>query len=351
MKMAWPSYPRGLRAAAGVALAVVATGGTASAQEPSTAELAKARTAFREGVAAAAAGNCAAALLKYKEVAQVKSSPQVSFNIAECEARLGKLVSALGNYRVAASTAADDKHAVNVLKEVPARIDDIEGRIPKLTITRGKGADTASIELDGSEIAPGQAIPVDPGSHTIVAKVGNKEYLHENVKLAEKESKTFDVKLSIAAAHVEAPAPEPTPEPPPPEKSRAPGVALTVGGGVVLIAGLAFLAPRGAAISKLSMDCNAMMQCPAADQSTYNSGQLFSGLSAAFIGVGAAAAVVGIVLIAKSGPVKAAVKPADGDKDKKDGDADKKDAIWRSIQVTASVPGANVGGLGVVGRF
>jgi len=360
MKMAWPSQRHGLRAATGALLAaVIASGtGTAMAQEPSKADLAKARTAFREGVAAAAAGNCAAALLKYKEVAQVKSSPQVAFNIAECEAKVGKLVSALGNYRVAASQAADDKGAANVLKEVPARIDDIEARIPKLTITRGKGADTASIELDGTEIGSGQlgaAIPVDPGSHTIVAKVGNKEYLHENVKLGEKETKTFDVKISVAAAHVEAPAPEPVPDapPPPPEKSRVPGVAVTVVGGVVLVAGLAFLAPRGAAISKLGTDCNALMQCPAADQSTYNSGNLFSGLSVAFIGVGAAAAVVGIVMIAKSGPVKATVKPAEGDadKDKKDGDGDKKDAFWRSIQVTASVPGANVGGLGLLGRF
>jgi hypothetical protein len=357
MKMAWPSKRHELRSAAiGAALAVATAGGTATAQDASKADLAKARTAFREGVALAAAGNCSAALLKYKEVAQVKSSPQVAFNTAECEARLGKLVSALGNYRVAASQAAEEKGAAGVLKEVPGRIDDLEGRIPKLTITRGRGADTASIELDGSEIGSGQlgsAIPVDPGSHTIVAKVGNKEYLHENVKLGEKETKSFDVKISVAAAHVEAPAPEPTPDappPPPPEKSRAPGVAITVAGGVALIAGLAFLGPRGAAISKLSTDCNTANMCPATDQSTYNSGQLFTGLSEVLVPVGVVAMVVGIVVIVKSGPSKVQ-KPVEGDGDKKDGDGDKKDAFWRSIQVTASAPGASVGGLSVVGRF
>lgn len=356
MKMAWPSQRHGLYAATGALLGVLSWGGPAMAQEPTKADLAKARTAFREGVAAAAAGNCAAALLKYKEVAQVKSSPQVAFNTAECEARLGKLVSALGNYRVAASQAADDRGAANVLKEVPARIDDIESRIPKLTITRGNGADTATIELDGTEIGSGQlgsAIVVDPGSHTIVAKVGNKEYLHQNVKLGEKESKTFDVRISVAAAHVEPPAPDPVPDtpPPPPERSRAPGIAVTVTGGVVLIAGLAFLAPRGAALSKLGTDCNTAMMCPAGDESTYTSGNLFGGLSAGFITGGAVMVVAGIVMIARSGPSKAAVKPADGDHDKKDGDSEKKDAFWRSIQVTASVPGANVGGLGLIGRF
>jgi hypothetical protein len=357
MKMAWPSKRHGLRAATGAFLAVLTCGGTAMAQEPSKADLAKALTLFQEGVALAAANNCAAALVKYKAVAQVKSTPQVAFNTAECEARLGQLVEALGNYRVAASAAAGNKRAANVLKEVPERIEELEARIPKLTITRGKGADTASIELDGSEIGSGQlgsAIVVDPGSHTIVAKVGNKEYLHETVKLGEKENKTFDVKISVAAAHVEPPAPEPVPDappPPPPEKSRVPGVAVTVVGGVVLVAGLAFLAPRGAALSKLKMDCNTAMMCPSSDNSTYTSGNLFGGLSAGFITGGAVMAVAGIVMIAKSGPAKAAIKPADGEGDKKDGEGDKKDAFWRSIQVTASAPGANVGGLGLVGRF
>src|SRR4051794_26090468 len=116
--------------AALLAVAAVAAGlafsAPALAQEPSKADLAKARTLFQEAVALAAANNCAAALVKYKEVGQVKVTPQVAFNTAECEARLGQLVSALGNYRVAAAKAADDKKATAVLKEVPSRIDDLE---------------------------------------------------------------------------------------------------------------------------------------------------------------------------------------------------------------------------------
>jgi hypothetical protein len=281
----------------------------------------------------------------------------VAFNTAECEARLGKLVSALGNYRVAASQAADDKKAVNVLKEVPSRIEDLESRIPKLTVTRGKGADTATIELDGTELGSGQlgsAVPVDPGTHTIVARVGNKKYLSEQVKLDEKQSKTFDVKISIAADVVEPPAPEPKPEEvkPPEGKSKAPGIALVVSGGVLTIVGLAMLGPRQSAINTLNQQCTTSGpnagHCPMSDSSTGSQGQLFTGLTEVFVPVGVIGVVVGAVLLAKSGPPS---KPDEKKDEKKDGDGEKKDAFWKSIQVIPGAPGASIGGLSFVGRF
>ncbi len=364
MKVAWPSRgpaPRGtqrsrppvLLAAELLATAALAVSGHAAAQEPSKADLNKARTLFRDGVALASAGDCVGALAKYKAVAQIKMSPQVAFNTAECEARLGKLVSALGNYRMAASQAADDKKAGAVLKEAPARIDDLEARIPKLTITRSKSAETATVELDGSEVGSAQigvATPVDPGTHTIVAKVGNKEYLHETVKLAEKGTKTFDVNVVLPTARVETVPDEPTPDKPAEAqgKSKVPGIVVTTVGGVAMIAGFAFLAPRASAVSKLSMDCNSAGHCPMDDSSTASQGKLFTGLTEVFVPVGVVTMVVGIVLIAKAGP-PSKDKPADEKKDDK-GD-DKKDAWWRSIQVVASAPGASVGGASLTGRF
>lgn len=362
MTLAWLLRPHGVRAiVSGTLMAWIAVGGTASAQEPTKAELAKARTLFHDGVALQSANNCAAALAKYKEVAQVATSPQVSFNTAECEARLGRLVSALGNYRLAARQAADTKRArdKDVLREVSGRIDELEARIPKLTIKRGSGSESATIELDGTEIGSSQlglAIPVDPGPHQIVARVGAKQYLHETVTLVEKESKTFPVKISVAAEKIEQPAPEPVPDepppppPPPPQASPVPGIVLTTVGGVALVTGLALLGPRGADASKLSTDCPTMVSCPAGDQGTYDQGRLFTGLTEVLVPVGVVAAVVGIVLIVRSGPAQSA-KPSEGDGDKKEGDGAKKDALWRSLHVVAGAPGANVGGLGLAGRF
>jgi hypothetical protein len=290
-------------------------------------------------------------------VAQVKMTPQVAFNTAECEARLGKLVSALGNYRIAASQAADDASAAAVLTEAPPRVADLVARIPKLTVTRAESADTASIELDGTELGQsqlGKAIPVDPGKHTIVAKVGNKEILRETVKLEERQTRTFEVKLGDAAPVTEPPAGDQQEQPKPvAEKSRAPGLALTVTGGVAMIVGFAMLAPRASAIAKLDADCtqpdaSGNRHCPVADASTESSGNLFTGLTAGFVGVGTVLAVTGIVLIAKSGPAKP--RPADTDEKKAD-DAKGNDAFLRSIEVVPGALGASIGGASIVGSF
>jgi hypothetical protein len=351
MKLAWPSKKAGT-AALFAALAVASVSPNAAAQEPSKADLDKARTLFQEGVALAAANNCAAALMKYKAVAQVKMTAQVAFNTAECEERLGKLVSALGNYRVAASQAQNDKRAAGVLKEVPGRIDSLEARIPKLTITRTKGGETATIELDGTEIGTGQlgqALPVDPGAHVVVAKVGGKEWVHDTVNVAEKDNKTYEVKLNVPPPKIEQPKEETPKEetpPPPPPKSRVPGAVVTAVGGAVMIAGFAFLAPRGAAISELEGKCQMTGanagHCLKSAEDIANRGKLFTGLTEVFVPVGLATTIAGIVMIAKAGPQA----PASDSGEKKD--AEKKEVTW---QFVPSAPSANVGGVSIVGRF
>src|SRR5919202_734978 len=98
-------------------------------------------------MALSAANNCAAAVAKFRMVAKVKRTAQVQFNIAECEERLGKLVEALGDYRLAAAAAAEDPaRAKEVAEKVDDRIEKLEARIPKLTVKRGKNAATARIE-------------------------------------------------------------------------------------------------------------------------------------------------------------------------------------------------------------
>lgn len=328
-----------------LACAALAGPGSALADGPSKADLAKARTAFQEGVALAAANNCTAALVKYKEVAQVKMTAQVAFNIAECEERLGKLMQSLGNYRVAVAQAGDDKRAARVMQEAGSRVDALVARIPKLTLTREKGLETATIQLDGSEIGESQlgvAMPLDPGAHVVVAKLQGKEYFHQSVKLAEKETKTFHVKFELPKVRVEvAPTDQPTEPPPPPPKSRVPGIAITAAGGVALIVGLVMLAPRGAAISELDKVCKDG-RCPPDAESTASRGKLFTGLTEVLVPVGVVGVAVGIALIATSGPQKAKSDAGDGEK---------KASFLRSIEVLPAAPGASVGGVSLAGRF
>ena len=357
MRLVYPSIssPRAATArprlatalAAGIVGLSLLTGPRAHAQQPSKEELAKARTAFQEGVALAAANNCAAALVKYKEVATVKMTAQVSFNIAECEERLGKLVQALGNYRLAVSQAGEDKNLHKLLREAGGRVEAIEARIPKLTIARAKGSEAAQIQLDGTEIGQSQLgvpMPVDPGAHVIIAKVEGKEYLHENVNLAEKETKTFTVKVDVPKPKLEkAPVEQgPVEPPPPPPKSRVPGIVVTAVGGAALVTGLAAIGVRQSAIGTLNGICQDN-KCPDTQEArdAASKGKTFTGLSEVMVPVGVAAAVVGIVLIANAGPQKAKI----------DKDAGKPAAAKPKIEFVGWAPGASVGGASILGSF
>jgi hypothetical protein len=314
-----------------------------SARAQSKEDLSKARAAFQEGVALAAANNCAAALTKYKEVAQVKLTAQVAFNIAECEARLGKLVQSLGNYRLAVSMAGEDKRLKKLLVEAGSRVEDIEARIPKLTIKRGTGIETASILLDGTELGQSQLgtpIPVDPGAHLVVGKYQDKEYFHENVTVAEKANRTFTVQFEIPKTKVEqVPPDQPPPPPPPPPKSRVPGIVVTAVGGAALVTGLVAVGLRQGAVSTLSGLCNDKNQCfdtqDARDAAS--KGKTMTGLAEIMVPVGVVGAAVGIALIVTAGPQKA-----------KD---EKKESALSRFQVIASAPGANIGGASLLGRF
>lgn len=336
---------------AGLGLAVLAAslGSIGVARAQTKQELDEARKLFQQGMALSAANNCAAALTKYRAVENVKKTAQVSFNIAECEERLGMLVSALGNYRLAASQAQGDPKAKDVASRVADRIDALDARIPRLTIKRGKGADTASIELDGSELGASQlsaATPVDPGSHTVVAKIGDKEYAHDTVVLAEKETKTFEVKLELPVTKIEKPEvvdETPVDVPPPPAKSKVPGAVVLGIGGVGVALGVTFLVLRGGTLSDLDAMCGGDTSCPPSAQSTADKGRLFTGLSEGGFVLGAVGLVTGIVLLATSGAPKPPPKPSDAFL------GPRPDA--RGVRLLTSAPGASVGGLSLAGKF
>ena len=195
---------RGAVASALLVGAVLAWSSPAAAQSKD--ELNRARQEFQEGVALAAANNCAAAIGKFRSVLQVKATAQVSFNIAECEERMGRLAAAVGDYRVARQDRRGRPEGQGRLRQKCGdKIAAIEQqRIPKetCTINRGNGAElSATIELDGVELGAAQLgteIPVDPGPHVIVGKVGEKVYFRQNVTLEEKEAKPIDVVMKVS---------------------------------------------------------------------------------------------------------------------------------------------------------
>ncbi|WP_437593398.1 PEGA domain-containing protein [Sorangium sp. So ce1000] len=342
-----------------------------SARAQSKEELAEARALFQEAVALSAANNCAAALAKFQAVANVRRTPQVLFNIAECEARLGKLVSALGNYRIAAAAADGDPRAYDVSAHVGARIEDLEARIPKLAIRRGEGALTATILLDGAALGASEMsadIPVDPGPHVVSARVGDREAARETVTLEERDAKTVEITIadlpaapqpasaSPAAASAESSrrgAPSPAGR-----RSKVPGLVVLGAGIASGAAGGIFLGLRAGTLSDLDALCGGDRSCPPSARPVADRGRLYTGVAEAAIGLGVVGVAAGIALLVTSGGA-AAAEPEAGARAAGAAAAGRAGAaaagragagLFRAA-VLPQAPGADVAGLSVAGRF
>jgi len=290
-----------------VAAAAALVPPAALAQEPpataadAKAALAKARSQFQQALALETAEDWAGALSLFQQVAAVRLTPQVRFHIGLCEEHVGRLAAALGAYKLAAMEA-EQANAAEVAAQVASRLDELRARIPKVVIVRGKGAEYASISLDGVSLgaaAIGDDLPVDPGPHHVEARAPGYKPYSSTVQLAEKEQKKVEIVMESASAS--SPTPEATP-PPAAEKAEKPKskvVPFVIGGvGVAsLAASGVFFILRGSAISKLEDRCPTREQCPADLQSTYDSGKMYSLLVPITLGVGVAAVGTAVILL------------------------------------------------------
>jgi len=283
--------------------------GSARADEPSPAVLAKAREEFRQALSLEVAGNYEKALSLFKEVAQVKSSPAVRFHIGTCEEKMGDWVQAVGSYRLALHEG-QQQSAKDVIDAAQEALTALEPKIPKMTIVRGDGAAVAKVELDGRALggaSVGTPMPVNPGPHVIKASAPGRQSITVEVTVAEKETKQVDLVLPPGSPDASpaggagtgdtsrtADAAEPSGVSP----MKIAGF-VSVGVGVVSlgVAGVFFLMRQGA-ISDLDDQCGAdRQQCPPAAESTFDDGQTYSTVATAtFIG-GLGAAALGTVLI------------------------------------------------------
>ena len=302
---------------AGVAL--VSTPQAAWAQDPaadSSAEsLKRAREQFGQALALQTAGDWAGALALLKDVAAIKSTPQVRFNMALCEEKLGRLVAALGDYELAAADARAEK-ADQVAEEVEGRLESLRQRIPKITLKRGSGAEAASVAVDGTSIgdqAIGTPMPTDPGPHTVEAKAPGFKPFRKALRLAEQQSETVELVL------------EPEPVPPPgvagggtgQAPGRSPVYGYVIGGIGIASLGASgiFFGLRASKISDLDKACP-NRTCPSDQQSDIDAGKLYTTIANVTLAVGVAAIAGGVVLVLSSGPSKeepkVALAPAPG---------------------------------------
>lgn len=268
------------------------------------AELDKARNQFREAIAAETAGNWAGALKLLREVANVKMTPQVRYNIALCEENLGQLVNALGDYELALvdARAANASDVVNI---VAPRVEALRSRVPKVVLTRAESARLATITLDGVTIGAAmlnKEMPVDPGAHVVEAAARGYKPFRQQFDTAERDTKTIQIELEAEAA---APAPAESVAAPPATAAADTGerkpdlVPFIVGGAGIasLAASGVFYALRSGTMNDLDAVCGPSRDdCPESSESTFNRGRTYTTLANVTLGLGVAALGTGAVL-------------------------------------------------------
>lgn len=265
--------------------------------------LAKMRERFREGVALENGGNCAGALKVFKEVAEVKSTPQVRIHIAKCEEKTGDYVRALGSYRLTL-TEAEEKKLADIVQAATDSIAALEPKIPSLTIQRGEGATVAPITLDDRALGAteiGVAFPVNPGPHVIEATGEGRRPFKTELDLKDGQKET--VVVTLLADEPEKPEPTASAEPTtPPEKPssgmKTAGFVVGALGVVGLGVGATFLGLRQGTLGELETKCGKdHKSCPPDAQSLIDQGGLYSTAgSAALIGGGVTLAA-GVILL------------------------------------------------------
>lgn len=264
-----------------------------SASLPSLAQdataLKNARAQFQQGTELEQAGNWTAALQAFREVGQVRMTPQVRFHIAVCEENLGRWVAALGGYELALADA--DRVNPDFQEEVEQNVRRLRARIPKLVIERGAGAKAAAIELDGVAVGDssvGVEVPLDPGPHAVTAKAPNHKPFDASVTLKEEETTTLEIILErlpreVVSAGVTAP---PAPDKPPskvvPFVIGGVGIASLIGSGVLF--GL-----RQSTLSELEKACPTRSKCPPSKASRYDDLKFYHYGAQITLGVGIAA--------------------------------------------------------------
>jgi len=304
----------------------------AQAQTPSSDGdgLKRAREQFAQALALQTGGDWAGALALLKEVAAVKPTPQVRFNIALCEERLGLLVAALGDYELAGSDAQAQK-ADQVRQEVDARLESLKARVPRVVVKRGEGADSATISLDG--IALGDSVlnsplPVDPGPHVVEGAGAGFLPFKQAFRVAEQQTATIEVKLQPQPVK---PEPSPAPPPPPPSQTMRTAGFVVGGAGIAsLIASGAMFYLRQTTINDLDEQCGPdRMSCPDSARSTVDRGKLYTTLGNVTLAVGAIGLGVGATLVVLGG----------------------RSSARAIVGLAPFAVGANSGGAALVGRF
>ncbi len=295
--------------ALGVALVLLP--GVARADEPGAApseeQVEAGRTLYREARDLERQGRLREALDRGFEAYRTAPTPVTALLAGQLLAENGRLVEARELVRGVGgmpSSARETDKGREARQQAAVLSAALDMRIPKIAVAGGPAG--AEVILDGKPLGstdPGAWRGVDPGSHTLVARVGDRTCMSTHVTLAEGEERTIDLHDARAtcereAASAKAATPSSGAAPPPaaPEEGwRGRGMAIAGAGLVAIGVGTVL-----AVTAKHDYDSVASGCSPAGcDQNAFDvrNGARFRGdIATLVISVGLAAVVGGGVL-------------------------------------------------------
>lgn len=288
-------------------LALAEDAPAAPAAAPTPEQLEEARANFKAGLQLEKEGKYDEALPIFEAVAAVKASAQVKFHIGLCNEKLGRMAAAAAAYESAAEQAKKDGNAPEVLKVAPDLARKIRDRLPVITFGFVGDVYPDTLTIDGKPVdlkGNLKELPIDPGTHVIVAVKGDEEKRSE-IKIVEGDRKILRFKLGSGggenasftdSAERVAEKPKVADKPAPTSKLATVGWVVTGVGVASLGASLVFLGLRARKVNDLNDACDGY-RCPSSAQSTIDSAKSMTTLSRVTLGVGAGAVVGGIVMI------------------------------------------------------
>jgi serine/threonine-protein kinase len=312
------------RLAAAVLLAAICAHGRAHAQD--AAKAAQAQVLFDDAVKLMGAGRFAEACPKLATSQQLDPGAGTLLNLGACYEKNGQTASAWATFQEVIGFASRSGHA-DWATRARDKVAALEPRLVKLAIVVPKEHAAAGLKITRDKVQVdatswGEAFPVDPGAHEIVATAPNKQRWATTVKL-ENEGTTETVTVpALEDAPVAWPTTSNGAKQPAPGGAEAPAVefwstqrilaaALTGVG----IAGVAVGSVLGLQASSKYNDAldkycpNRGSQCTQQGLDQLSDAHGLAGFSTVSFVVGGAALATGILLFVTAPPATATPAP------------------------------------------
>jgi hypothetical protein len=314
----WSSRARPLIAAhLAVALALANAPGALYGAEPSPADKATARDAYLAGTDLRAKGNHKGALEKFRAAYALLPTPITALEVGRSLVDVGQLIEGNEKLIEAATMPAKSNESADAKKaraDAKKLADEVEARIPSIRVQLSGAPDGGSVIVSiDSQVVPVDALAmprkVNPGKHTIVAKIEGGEPSETTITVAEGESRTAKLTLkapdSSERSSGSARRRDGERTTPPPNAEASGTSAWAYVGFTVAGVGLGVGAIQGLRAKKMDDDlgnaCPTRVNCSASDVSTYNTTRTTAFIS---LGVGVVGLGVGVAALVWGGETK-----------------------------------------------